>query len=58
MLKTFLNDLIKIDTLLAFTIATILQYINNKNMLESLFFAINLHFIFIVFKYIKVIKYK
>ena len=48
MLKSFLNDLIKLDTLLAFFIATILQYIYNENMLEAVIFALKFTLIFLL----------
>jgi hypothetical protein len=45
---TFFNDLIKLDTLIAFIIATILQYLNTNNMLISVIFSLKFVCIFLV----------
>ena len=48
MIKSFLYDLIKIDTLLAFIVATSLQYIYTQNMKLSLNFSLKFVIIFLI----------
>ena len=58
MIDSFLSDLIKIDSLSAFIVATILQYINTNNMRIAVYFAFKFVIIFLVIlnilKYLKI----
>lgn len=48
-LQNYISDLKKKDTILAFVVSSILHYIENKNLKQSILFSIKFVLLFLLF---------